>query len=122
MSTYEVIGQVDTAALKTSYGERWHGIQLTPPFWLTADNEQEAIQLAKDVVDPLHLCTMHLTAKLVQLIPAADVRMLGAELDNAVEALNGDSDDDEEHDALLGMTRIIAGILGVNLDELLDDE
>lgn len=63
VSSYEVIGQVDTVALKASYGENWKGIRLTPPFRVYADSKAEALQIAESIIDPLHLCTMHITVE-----------------------------------------------------------
>lgn len=124
MKNYEIQGQVDTVALKVSYGETWRGLHLTPPFHLQANNEKEAEDIARQIIDPLNLCTMILTVSEEPSLPSelnAELRAeLGAELDNAIEALNGDSKN-AEHNALFGLAKAVADVLGINLYELLSE-
>lgn len=118
MPVYEIVGQIDTITLKSSYGEDWKGLCLTPPFQVTADSKTAALRIAEDIIDPLHLCTMHLTAEEASPVESAEKAQLNGELDNAVEALAGDSND-AEHDALFSMAGTVAAILGLDLYELL---
>lgn len=118
---YEIIGEVDTVALKASYGETWRGLRLTPPFHIQADSQREAEDIAKQIIDPLQMCTMHITATEQPPLPSAELAELGSELDNIVDALNGDSNDDE-HDALFAVGETIAKLLGVDLRDLLEGD
>ncbi len=119
MDTWEIIGEVDTVALKDSYGEKWKGVCLTPPFHVYANSRPEAEKIAREIIDPLQLCTMVITAELVPVLPSPALQLLSGELESAIEALNGDSNDDE-HDALFSMAKTVAKILGLDLYKMLE--
>ncbi len=120
MKTFEVVGEIDTVALKLSYGETWHGIRLTPPFHISADSNAEALRIAKDIIDPLHLCTIKFTVTEQPSSARTDSQQLTDLLYEIVAALNGSSD--TEHAALYSTGNTVATMLGVSLQDLLDGD
>ncbi len=117
MKIFEIIGEIDTVALKMSYGETWRGLRLTPPFHIEADNRQQAETIARQIIDPLQMCTMNLTIN----EKADPFEYLDSDLYAAIDALNGDSNDDE-HSALFGLAGSVAKLRGLDLYELLEDD
>jgi hypothetical protein len=86
-----------------------------PKFFVKAKSQDDALVMAKVIVDPARMVDTRITAE-----KAPEPRRLVKEdLDWAVRALNGDSNYDE-HDALRDLAETVAGILGVNFNALMD--
>lgn len=109
---YPVTGRVDTISLIGDV--KAEGSSEVPDFWVEAESSQLAEQMALEIVDPLDLTVSHLTIGVpVNMIPAGETTGLTAELENAVDVLDQDNNYDDEHDALRGLTREVAQLLGV---------
>lgn len=116
MKTYKIGATVDTIDL-TVGDQQFQGKCLVPNFEVHAENEREAEQLALEIIDPLDLTGVTVTVTEIQ----SNVETLTNELQNAIEALNGDSND-QEHDALWSMATVVAAVLGMDLYKLMDME
>lgn len=119
MSNFTVNGRVATISFKTEGNDVFNGSITLPEFRVTASTAERARELAAKIVDPLNMAPaseLTVTEDLSQHYTVT----LGELLDEATEALNGDSND-LEHDALYSVAESIAGLLGVRLDELLED-
>lgn len=112
---YIIKASVDTIEIRSESGDM-KGLCEIPRFRVKADNVRQATQLAKDIIDPLHMTDTHITAE-----PAPRESWSHAmeeELGVALRALNGDSND-AEHEALLGIAEIVARYLGKDWNQLM---
>lgn len=112
---YVVHGKVDTIEIR-SEGGNMKGQCEIPPFTVQAETEGDALALAKEIIDPLRMTDTTIT---VVELPREPWRWnMEQELDTAVKALGGDSND-AEHEALLGLAEVVAHYLGRDWDRLM---
>jgi hypothetical protein len=122
MKIFEIIGEIDTIALKISYGETWRGLRLTPPFHINADSQREAVDIAKQIIDPLQMCTMHIQATEKPLLPQTELAQLGAALSMAADVLSGPDGRDADYNPLYSLAGAVASVLGVDLDAMIEGD
>jgi hypothetical protein len=87
MSTYVITASVDTVSMKTNDDSVWSGSVEIPPFRVTADSKDEAAQTAREIVDPLDMTGVNITA--VEELPSesAALAQLNADLDKMAGAV-----------------------------------
>jgi hypothetical protein len=88
MRTYIITGRATAESLEASIGA-WtglvHGSVDIPVFKVEADNQGEALQLAKEIIDPLETTEVHATAvEEVPTDPSDALARLNAELNALV--------------------------------------
>jgi hypothetical protein len=112
--TYVVHAKVDTIEIRSDRGDM-KGQCEVPDFTVEADNEGDALALAKEIIDPLRMTDTRIT---VEEVPREPWRWnMEQELAEAVKAMNGDSND-AEHDALLALSESVAQYLGIDWESL----
>lgn len=121
MSTFHVTGQVATISIRTRNSGTWNGSVLIPSFLVKAENQAAARGLAEQIIDPLRMAPASNIDITETPYVLADTALLSNELANAADALNGDSND-AEHDALYSVASTLAGLLGIDLDDLLNHD
>ena len=62
MATFIIKATVDTVSLRTRSDGTWHGSVEVPEFKVDADDRYEAVALAEEIIDPLHMTDTHVTA------------------------------------------------------------
>jgi hypothetical protein len=86
MSTYVITASVDTVSMKTNDDSVWSGSVEIPPFRVTADSKDEAAQTAREIVDPLDMTGVNITA--VEELPSESaLAELNADLDKMAGAV-----------------------------------
>lgn len=77
---------------------------------------EDAVRVARDIIDPLNITTVHITAERVpDVIRENDVAAVKEQLRYAVEELNGPNGPDP---VLFGLAESVATLLGVDLNDL----
>jgi hypothetical protein len=99
---------------KTALGTLQELISI-PKFFVNAKSRDDALVMAKVIVDPARMVDTRITAEEAPKEPYR--QSLEEELSNAVRALNGDSND-AKHGALLGLAETVAGYLGRDWNKL----
>lgn len=112
---YMIHATVDTIEIRSDSGDL-KGKCEVPEFVVTAESEGEALALAKEIVDPLQM-----TDTVIRAVEAPRPPWrwnMERELEEALRALAGDSND-AEHEALLGLGEAVAKYLGRDWEQLM---